>query len=132
MNFRDYAHIVLKSVEIHKVELGQCLNLLTPHRWDAVRRTVHIPNLHGMPSSRSSPIQKRISDDLAKENDFLRQENKILHGELGKQVPLRGGPMNPSGGSQISRLRAHVSQGSFPAKVLGESSGKAHALTLTG
>src|SRR5258706_7879356 len=33
-------------------------------------------------------IQKLFSEDLAKENDFLRQENKILRGKLGKRVPL--------------------------------------------
>jgi hypothetical protein len=33
-------------------------------------------------------IQKRFSEDLAMENDFLRQENKILRSKLGKQVPL--------------------------------------------
>ena len=33
-------------------------------------------------------IQKVFSEDLAKENDFLRQENKILRSKLGKRVPL--------------------------------------------
>ena len=33
-------------------------------------------------------IQKLFSQDLAKENDFLRQENKILRSKLGKRVPL--------------------------------------------
>ena len=33
-------------------------------------------------------IQKLFSHDLAKENDFLRQENKILRSKLGKRVPL--------------------------------------------
>lgn len=33
-------------------------------------------------------IQKLFSKDLAKENDFLRQENKILRSKLGKRVPL--------------------------------------------
>jgi hypothetical protein len=33
-------------------------------------------------------IQKLFSEDLAKENDFLRQENKILRNKLGKRVPL--------------------------------------------
>jgi hypothetical protein len=33
-------------------------------------------------------IQKLFSEDLAKEDDFLRQENKILRGQLGKRVPL--------------------------------------------
>jgi len=33
-------------------------------------------------------IQKLFSEDLAKENDFLRQENKILRSKLGKRVPL--------------------------------------------
>ncbi len=32
--------------------------------------------------------QKLFSEDLAKENDFLRQENKILRSKLGKRVPL--------------------------------------------
>jgi hypothetical protein len=33
-------------------------------------------------------IQKLFSEDLAKENDFLRQENKILRSKVGKRVPL--------------------------------------------
>jgi hypothetical protein len=33
-------------------------------------------------------IQKLFSKDLAKENDFLRQENKILRSKLGRRVPL--------------------------------------------
>jgi putative transposase len=33
-------------------------------------------------------IQKLFSQDLAKENDFLRQENKILRSKWGKRVPL--------------------------------------------
>jgi regulator of replication initiation timing len=33
-------------------------------------------------------IQKLFSEDLAKENDFLRQENKLLRSKLGKRVPL--------------------------------------------
>jgi putative transposase len=33
-------------------------------------------------------IQKLFSEDLAKENDFLCQENKILRSKLGKRVPL--------------------------------------------
>ena len=33
-------------------------------------------------------IQKLFSHDLAKENDFLRQENKILRSQLDKRVPL--------------------------------------------
>ena len=33
-------------------------------------------------------IQKLFSGDLAKENDFLRQENKILRSKLGNRVPL--------------------------------------------
>src|ERR1035437_9621329 len=33
-------------------------------------------------------IQKLFSEDLAKENEFLRQENKILRSKLGQRVPL--------------------------------------------
>ena len=33
-------------------------------------------------------IQKFFSGDLAKENDSLRQENKILRSKLGNRVPL--------------------------------------------
>src|ERR1022692_4534481 len=33
-------------------------------------------------------IQKLFSEDLAKENDFLRQEKKILRSKLGRRVPL--------------------------------------------
>src|SRR6266853_5290479 len=33
-------------------------------------------------------IQKLFSEDLAKENDVLRQENRIPRSELGKRVPL--------------------------------------------
>ena len=33
-------------------------------------------------------IQKRFSEDMAKENDSLRQQNRILRGKLGKRVPL--------------------------------------------
>ena len=33
-------------------------------------------------------IQQLFSEDLAKENDFLRQENLILRRKLGKRVPL--------------------------------------------
>ena len=33
-------------------------------------------------------IQKLFSEDLAKENDFLRQESKILRSKFGKRVPL--------------------------------------------
>ena len=36
----------------------------------------------------STRIQKLLSEDLAKENDYLRQENKILRSKLGKRVPL--------------------------------------------
>jgi hypothetical protein len=32
-------------------------------------------------------IQKLFSEDLAKENDYLRQENKILRSKLSKRVP---------------------------------------------
>jgi len=35
-----------------------------------------------------SKIRKLFSHDLAKENDFLRQKNKILRSKLGKRVPL--------------------------------------------
>src|SRR6266478_6588935 len=35
-------------------------------------------------------IQRLFSEDLAKENDFLRQENRILRSKLGKRVPLTG------------------------------------------
>jgi regulator of replication initiation timing len=38
-------------------------------------------------------IRKLFSEDLAQENDFLRQENKILRSKLGKRVP---GPLPPS------------------------------------
>ena len=33
-------------------------------------------------------IQKLFSEDLARENDYLRQENKILRSKLSKRVPL--------------------------------------------
>jgi hypothetical protein len=33
-------------------------------------------------------IRNLFSEDLAKENDFLHQENKILRSKLGKRVPL--------------------------------------------
>jgi hypothetical protein len=33
-------------------------------------------------------IQKHFREDLAGENDFLRQETKILRSKLGKRVPL--------------------------------------------
>ena len=33
-------------------------------------------------------IQRPFGEDLAKENDFLRQENRILRSKLGKRVPL--------------------------------------------
>ena len=33
-------------------------------------------------------IQKLFSEDLAKENDFLRQKNRILRHKLGQRVPL--------------------------------------------
>ena len=33
-------------------------------------------------------IQKLFGKELAKENDFLRQENQILRGKLGKRVSL--------------------------------------------
>jgi len=33
-------------------------------------------------------IQQLFSEDLAKENDFLRQENRILRGNLGKRIAL--------------------------------------------
>jgi hypothetical protein len=36
-------------------------------------------------------VQRLFSRDLALENDFLRQENKILRGKLGHQVPLEDG-----------------------------------------
>ena len=35
-------------------------------------------------------IQQLFSEDLARENDFLRQENKILRSKLGRRVPLTG------------------------------------------
>ena len=35
-------------------------------------------------------IQKRFSEDLAKENAYLLQENRILRSKLGKRVPLAG------------------------------------------
>ncbi len=34
-------------------------------------------------------IQKLFSEDLAKENDFLRQENKILRSKLGKRITVQ-------------------------------------------
>ena len=33
-------------------------------------------------------IQKLFRSELALENDFLRQENRILRSKLGKRVPL--------------------------------------------
>ena len=35
-----------------------------------------------------SKIHQVFNHDLAKENDYLRQENKILRGKLGQRVPL--------------------------------------------
>ncbi len=44
------------------------------------------------PAQSSQPliaqIQKLFSRDLALENDYLRQENKILRGKFGQRVPL--------------------------------------------
>ena len=33
-------------------------------------------------------IQRLFSEDLAKENDFRRQENRILRSKLGRRAPL--------------------------------------------
>ena len=33
-------------------------------------------------------IQQPFSEDLANENDFLRQESRILRSKLGKRLPL--------------------------------------------
>jgi regulator of replication initiation timing len=46
------------------------------------------PNLRRTAAPLITRIQKLFSEDLAKENDFLRQENKILRSKLGKRVPL--------------------------------------------
>ena len=35
-----------------------------------------------------SQIRQLFKNDLALENDFLRQENRILRSKLGKRVPL--------------------------------------------
>ena len=33
-------------------------------------------------------IQKLFQNDLAQENDYLRQENRVLRAKFGKRVPL--------------------------------------------
>ena len=33
-------------------------------------------------------VARLFNEQLALENDYLRQENRILHGKLGKRVPL--------------------------------------------
>ena len=45
-------------------------------------------NFHRSAAPLITTIQELFSEDLAKENDFLRQENKILRSKLGKRVPL--------------------------------------------
>jgi len=42
----------------------------------------------GSPAPLITRIQQLFSEELAKENDFLRQENKILRSKLGKRVTL--------------------------------------------
>ena len=46
------------------------------------------PNLRRTAAPLITRIQKLFSEDLAKENDFLHQENKILRSKLGRRVPL--------------------------------------------
>ena len=46
------------------------------------------PDLSRTASPLITTIQKLFSEDLANENDFLRQENKILRSKLGKRIPL--------------------------------------------
>lgn len=46
------------------------------------------PNLRHSAAPLITRIQKLFSEDLAKENDFLHQENKILRSKLGRRVPL--------------------------------------------
>jgi hypothetical protein len=47
-----------------------------------------VTNLRRSVAPLISTIQRLFSEDLAKENDFLRQENRILRSKLGKRVPL--------------------------------------------
>jgi hypothetical protein len=45
------------------------------------------PILHYIAAPLITRIQKLFSEDLAKENDFLYQENRILRNKLGRRVP---------------------------------------------
>ena len=47
-----------------------------------------IANLRRSAAPLITTIQRLFSEDLAKENDFLRQENRILRSKLGRRVPL--------------------------------------------
>src|ERR1017187_1177129 len=47
-----------------------------------------IANLRRSAAPLITTIQRLFSEDLAKENDFLHQENKILRSKLGRRVPL--------------------------------------------
>jgi len=62
----------------------------------------------------TTQIQKLFSHDLAQENDFLRQENKILRSKLGKRVPLTETDHSPWP-SEITE-RSAVASGSSTAK----------------
>jgi len=46
------------------------------------------PNLRNTVAPLITRIQKLFSEDLARENDFLYQENKILRSKLCRRVPL--------------------------------------------
>ena len=64
------------------------MNLFPPRGCDAVYRPCTTANFWHSAAPLITTIQKLFSEDLAKENDFLRQENKILRSKLGKRVPL--------------------------------------------
>ena len=55
---------------------------------DSVWSTGMTANLRRSAAPLITTIQKLFSADLARENDSLRQENKILRNRLGRRVPL--------------------------------------------
>ena len=56
-------------------------------------------------------IQRLFSRDLALENDYLRQENRILRRKLGSRVPL-----SPETGVVETVSEAHPGQAAVPLR----------------
>ena len=62
-----------------------CDFLLSPH---CVCASIMENTITNSANALLSQIRQLFKNDLALENDFLRQENRILRSKLGKRVPL--------------------------------------------